>query len=156
MNIDLKKLKTLLRVLEKRNVSEFEFEDQDVRIRLAFGSAARDAHMHGGAALVVSAAAAPALAPSAGSQAPAAASDELFDYVTSPFVGTFYRSPSPDAGPFVDVGSVIREGQPLCIIEAMKLMNEIESERAGTIVEVLVENGKPVEFGQRLFKVRRA
>jgi acetyl-CoA carboxylase biotin carboxyl carrier protein len=155
MNIDLKKLKTLLRVLEKRNVSEFEFEDQEVRIRLALGSAARDAQVQGGAALVVSAASMAPLASSALAAAPAAA-DERVDYVTSPFVGTFYRSPSPDAAPFVEVGSVIREGQPLCIIEAMKLMNEIESERAGTIVEILVENGKPVEFGQRLFKVRRA
>ncbi|UQA56601.1 acetyl-CoA carboxylase biotin carboxyl carrier protein [Polyangium aurulentum] len=156
MNIDLKKLKTLLRILEQRNVSEFEFEDQDVRIRLARGALVREVQAHGQAALVVSSAPAPALAHAAAPQAQApAAGDEPFDYVTSPFVGTFYRSPSPDAPPFVEVGSVIREGQPLCIIEAMKLMNEIESERAGTIAEILVENGKPVEFGQRLFKVRR-
>jgi len=76
-------------------------------------------------------------------------------FVTSPFVGTFYRSPSPDAPSFVEVGSSIREGQTLCIIEAMKLMNEIEADAAGTIVEILAENGKPVEFGQKLFKVRR-
>jgi acetyl-CoA carboxylase biotin carboxyl carrier protein len=157
MNIDLKKLKTLLRILEHRNVSEFEFEDQDVRIRLARGALARDAYANGQAALVVSAAPTPTLAPSvAPPSAPAAAVDDPLDYVTSPFVGTFYRSPSPDAPPFVEVGSAIREGQALCIIEAMKLMNEIESERTGTIIEILVENGKPVEFGQRLFKVRRA
>ena len=77
-------------------------------------------------------------------------------YVTSPFVGTFYRSPSPDAPPFVEVGSVIREGQALCIVEAMKLMNEIEADCAGTIIEILSENGKPVEFGQKLFKVQRS
>jgi acetyl-CoA carboxylase biotin carboxyl carrier protein len=82
--------------------------------------------------------------------------DDRAAYVTSPFVGTFYRSPSPDAPPFVEVGSAIREGQALCIVEAMKLMNEIEADCAGVIVEILVENGKPVEFGQRLFKVRRA
>ena len=83
------------------------------------------------------------------------AHDESVVYVTSPFVGTFYRSPSPDAPPFVEVGSSIREGQALCIVEAMKLMNEIEADCSGTIVEVLVENGKPVEFGQKLFKVKK-
>ena len=77
-------------------------------------------------------------------------------YVTSPFVGTFYRSPSPEASPFVDVGSNIRPGQALCIVEAMKLMNEIEAEFAGSILECLVETGSPVEFGQRLFKVKKA
>jgi acetyl-CoA carboxylase biotin carboxyl carrier protein len=76
--------------------------------------------------------------------------------VTSPFVGTFYRSPTPDAPHFVEVGSSIREGQALCIVEAMKLMNEIEADCDGTIVEILAENGKPVEFGQALFKVRKA
>ena len=83
------------------------------------------------------------------------AEDASVVYVTSPFVGTFYRSPSPDAPPFVDVGSAIREGQALCIVEAMKLMNEIEADCSGTIVEILAENGKPVEFGQKLYKVRR-
>ena len=77
-------------------------------------------------------------------------------FVTSPFVGTFYRAPAPDADPFVEVGTVIKPGQTLCIVEAMKLMNEIESDFAGTVVEVLVENGNSVEFGQKLFKVRRS
>ena len=76
--------------------------------------------------------------------------------VTSPFVGTFYRSPSPEAPSFVEVGSVVRPGQTLCIIEAMKLMNEIESERAGTVVEVYAQNGKAVEFGQKLFRIKKA
>ena len=85
--------------------------------------------------------------------AAAAASDEGISYVTSPFVGTFYRSPSPDAPPFVDVGSAIRVGQALCIIEAMKLMNEIEADAAGTIAEILVKDAQPVEYGQPLFKI---
>ena len=76
--------------------------------------------------------------------------------ITSPFVGTFYRSPSPDAPAFVDVGTEIRPGQVLCIVEAMKLMNEIEAEIAGTIVEVAAENGKPVEYGDVLFRVKKA
>jgi len=81
------------------------------------------------------------------------ASEGNFAYVTSPFVGTFYRSPSPDAQPFVDVGSNIRPGQTLCIVEAMKLMNEIEADASGTIKAILVENGQPVEYGQALFLI---
>ena len=73
--------------------------------------------------------------------------------MTSPFVGTFYRAPSPDQDPFVDVGDDVTPGQVLCIVEAMKLMNEIEAEAPGKIVEVLVENGKPVEYGDRLFRI---
>jgi acetyl-CoA carboxylase biotin carboxyl carrier protein len=76
--------------------------------------------------------------------------------VTSPFVGTFYRSPSPDTPSFVEVGSVVRVGQTLCIIEAMKLMNEIESECAGTVSEIFAQNGKSVEYGQKLFRIKRA
>jgi acetyl-CoA carboxylase biotin carboxyl carrier protein len=81
------------------------------------------------------------------------AADENGVYVTSPFVGTFYRSPSPDSDPFVEVGDEIVVGQVLCIVEAMKLMNEIEAETAGTVIEVLVENGKPVEYGDKLFRI---
>jgi acetyl-CoA carboxylase biotin carboxyl carrier protein len=80
--------------------------------------------------------------------------DGSVTYITSPFVGTFYRAPSPDAPPFVEVGQKVTPGQVLCIVEAMKLMNEIEAEAAGVIAEVCVENGKPVEFGDRLFKVK--
>ncbi|WP_242516319.1 acetyl-CoA carboxylase biotin carboxyl carrier protein [Sorangium cellulosum] len=166
MNINLKQLRVLVRLLEKRNVSDFEFEDEHVRIRLTRGGVAPQgvvtqlapAAVHVQSAPVAPPAAAPAAtpAPSPAPAAAAAASDEGATYVTSPFVGTFYRSPSPDAPPFVEVGSAIREGQALCIIEAMKLMNEIEADCTGTIVEILVDNGKPVEFGQRLFKVRRS
>ena len=94
-------------------------------------------------------------APIVAPPAPSAASEEGIVYVTSPLVGTFYRAPSPEAPSFADVGTRIRPGQRLCIVEAMKLMNEIESEIEGTIVEILVENGKPVEYGQKLFKVRK-
>jgi acetyl-CoA carboxylase biotin carboxyl carrier protein len=153
MDLDLKQLRSLLRLLAKRNVSEFEFEDERVRIRLTRGDIAR-----GAAVATVAyplAAQEPAAAPSP-APAPAAASESDGVYVTSPFVGTFYRSPSPDAPPFVEVGSVVREGQTLCIVEAMKLMNEIEADAAGTIVEILGENGKSVEFGQKLFKLRKS
>ncbi len=149
MDIDLKQLRSLLRTLAEGNVGEFEFEDEKIRIRLTRGQIVRAlAELPPPAA----AAAAPAGSPA---RAVDVAHDESVVYVTSPFVGTFYRSPSPDAPPFVEVGSSIREGQALCIVEAMKLMNEIEADCSGTIVEVLVENGKPVEFGQKLFKVKK-
>ena len=77
-------------------------------------------------------------------------------FVTSPFVGTFYKAPSPEADPFVAVNGSVKKGQTLCIIEAMKLMNEIEAEFAGTVLEVLVESGKSVEFGQKLFKIKKS
>ena len=76
--------------------------------------------------------------------------------MTSPFVGTFYRAASPDTPPFADVGSVVRQGQTLCIVEAMKLMNEIEAECAGTVVEIYAQNGKSVEYGQKLFRIKKA
>ena len=157
-NLDLKELARLLRLLERRNIAEFELEDEKMRVRIVRGGVARA----GGApaAPVVEytpghvAGASVPLAPLA--PLPAAVDDASVVYVTSPFVGTFYRSPSPDAPPFVEVGSAIREGQALCIVEAMKLMNEIEADCAGSIVEILAENGKPVEFGQKLYKVKRA
>jgi acetyl-CoA carboxylase biotin carboxyl carrier protein len=157
MNLDLKELQRLLRLLEKRNVSEFEFQDADVRLVLRRGAPrpAPGASGDGSFVLAASASASPATSLAGAAVAPAGV-DLGIAIVTSPFVGTFYRSPSPDAPHFVEVGSAIREGQALCIVEAMKLMNEIEADCAGTIVEILAENGKPVEFGQTLFKVRKA
>jgi acetyl-CoA carboxylase biotin carboxyl carrier protein len=150
MNLDLKDLRRLLRILEKRNVAEFEFEDDKVRLRLVRGAGWHMSLPQG--------AGAPPPVPAApiATALTVETNDAGMAFVTSPFVGTFYRSPSPDAPHFVEVGSSIREGQALCIVEAMKLMNEIEADCAGTIVEILAENGKPVEFGQKLFKVRKA
>jgi acetyl-CoA carboxylase biotin carboxyl carrier protein len=87
--------------------------------------------------------------------APAAAEDPDIVYVKSPMVGTFYRSPSPESKPFVDIGSKIEDNSLVCIIEAMKIMNEIQAEIKGTVVEILAENGQPVEYGQRLFKLKQ-
>ena len=93
----------------------------------------------------------------AGAEAPVAAAEEDgLHYVTSPIVGTFYRAPNPDADPYVKVGDIVREGQTLCIVEAMKLMNEIECDVAGTVVKVFPDNAQPVEYGERLFAVRPA
>ncbi len=145
MNIKLEELKELIATLEEGGVSEFEYEDEQSRVRLSFGPTG-----------VV--AAAPAMVAAASAAAPAASvdTDEGAEFITSPFVGTFYSSPSPEADKFTDVGQPITLGQTLCIVEAMKLMNEIESEFAGTVVEVLVENGTSVEFGQKLFKVKKS
>ncbi|MCB9619463.1 MAG: acetyl-CoA carboxylase biotin carboxyl carrier protein [Sandaracinus sp.] len=157
MNIDLDQLRALMEAMREFELDEMELENSEERIVLR----------RGGTAPVAVAAAAPAYvthAPSMVPPAPAAASvpppapADAADvvYVTSPFVGTFYRSSSPGAEPFAKVGSRIEVGQTLCIVEAMKLMNEIESELAGEILEVLVENGKTVEYGDKLFKVRKA
>ena len=151
MNIDLKQLEELLKVLEERDISEFEFEDEKARILLKRGQQIVAVATQPKMAAVSHAGEASAHEAAAPKQAEANVA-----YVTSPFVGTFYRAPSPEAPPFVDVGSNIRAGQALCIVEAMKLMNEIEAEFAATIVECLVETGSPVEFGQRLFKVKKA
>ncbi|MCC6524111.1 MAG: acetyl-CoA carboxylase biotin carboxyl carrier protein [Polyangiaceae bacterium] len=149
--MDLKKLRALLRVLDEGDVSEFEFEDEQVRMRLCRGARPLAAT---GAPFV---ALAPPVAPAAAApEGPAAAKEGDAHVVSSPFVGTFYRAPSPDAPPFVELGSVVREGQTLCIVEAMKLMTEIEADFAGSIVDILVENGKPVEFGQPLFKIKKS
>jgi acetyl-CoA carboxylase biotin carboxyl carrier protein len=151
VNIDLKQLEGLLKVLEERDISEFEFEDEKARLHLKRGQAvlvSHAAHPPPHALTIPS-------ATSSATDAAAAAKQEGGVFVTSPFVGTFYRSPSPEAPPFVDVGSAIKPGQPLCIVEAMKLMNEIEAEFAGVVLECLVETGSPVEFGQKLFRVKK-
>jgi acetyl-CoA carboxylase biotin carboxyl carrier protein len=155
VNIDLKQLEGLLKVLEDRSISEFEFEDETVRVHLKRGQVLVAQPVMGNVLASQLQGHAPE-SPGLPETAPAKQADSNVAYVTSPFVGTFYRAPSPDAPPFVDVGSNIRAGQALCIVEAMKLMNEIEAEFAGTIIECLVETGSPVEFGQRLFKVKKA
>jgi acetyl-CoA carboxylase biotin carboxyl carrier protein len=155
MDIDLKQLKELMRSLKQFDISELELEKEGERIKLC--------RTLEGVSHVISAAPTPSLAPSvapasggAASMPPPAADDGSFFFVTSPFVGTFYASKTPGGAPFVKVGSEIKPGQVLCIVEAMKLMNEIEAEAAGTVIEVLRENGKPVEFGELLFKVKKS
>jgi len=153
VNIDLKQLEGLLKVLEERDISEFEFEDEKSRVHLKRGQPVV-AVAHGAHAPMAPEAPTIPRATNSVTDAAAAAKEGAV-FVTSPFVGTFYRSPSPDAPPFVDVGSSIKPGQPLCIVEAMKLMNEIEAEFAGVVLECLVETGSTVEFGQKLFRVRK-
>jgi acetyl-CoA carboxylase biotin carboxyl carrier protein len=148
MQLTLSQLESLLRTLDAGGASEFEYEDDKIRVKIAFprGAAPVAAAVPRGGPAAAAVAAAPEAAPPA---------TDLVA-ITSPFVGTFYRAASPESANFVEVGSSVKKGQTLCIVEAMKLMNEIESELGGTIVEILVENGKSVEYGQKLFMIRKA
>jgi acetyl-CoA carboxylase biotin carboxyl carrier protein len=144
----------LAETLRRHDLSELSIEDQGMKIQLKRGAAPVVTAAPMISAPMVAAAAAPLPAPAA--PAPKAeTSDGNVSYLTSPFVGTFYRSPGPEAAPFVDVGTRFKKGQVLCIVEAMKLMNEIEAELDGTVVQVLVENGHPVEYGEPLFKIKQ-
>lgn len=161
MEIDLKQLRELMRSLKQFDVTELEIEKDGERIYLRRGAESAIAPgvvvaAPGTASVPPPPPVAHVVSPAPSAPAPAGSDDPNVVSITSPFVGTFYRSPSPDAPPFVDAGAEIRPGQVLCIVEAMKLMNEIESEIAGTIVEVLAQNGKPVEYGDALFKVRKS
>jgi len=140
--MDLRKLKTLIDLVSESNISELEITEADGKVRIV--KAEPVAAM---AAAAPQPLAAPAPAPVA------AAAVEPGHTVKSPMVGTFYRSPSPDAKAFVEVGQAIKEGEPICIIEAMKIMNEIEADKSGTVTRVLCENGQAVEFGQPLFVI---
>lgn len=151
MEHSLDTLRVLLETLREGEVGEFEYEDETIRVRINMN------RQQAQAVAVATAGPAAAVAPNVASPAHAVeASTADVMYVTSPFVGTFFRSASPEAAPFVQPGQSIARGQTLCIVEAMKLMNEIESEVAGTLLEILAENGASVEFGQRLFKVRKS
>jgi acetyl-CoA carboxylase biotin carboxyl carrier protein len=157
--MDLRKLKTLIDLVSESNISELEITEADGKVRIVKADAqpavyapALVAAPAPGQALVAPAAAAPAMpagAPAAAAPAPA----ETGHVVKSPMVGTFYRASSPGAKPLAEVGQQVKEGEPLCIIEAMKIMNEIEADKTGTVVKVLAENGQPVEFGQPLFVI---
>jgi len=149
--MDLERLRELFDLMIEKDIAEIEHEAGGVRVRASRLSRAAAQP----AAMVAVAAAAPVTSPAAEAGPPSEAGGDLVD-VTSPFVGSFYRSPSPDTPSFVEVGSVVRTGQTLCIIEAMKLMNEIEAECAGTIVEIFAQNGKSVEYGQKLFRIKKA
>ena len=145
--MDLRKLKTLIELVESSGIGELEIQEGEERVRITRASAPTQANLLSAA----QAAAAPvAVVPAAAPPLPAAPAQPEGHLVKSPMVGTFYRSASPGGTPFVEVGDTVQVGDPLCIIEAMKLMNEIESDKAGVVKQILVENGQPVEFGQPL------
>jgi acetyl-CoA carboxylase biotin carboxyl carrier protein len=153
---DIQDLKQLIEFLKENQVAEFDLDRGDVRIRLKFNAAGAPAAAHAAGNLPV--AIVQAAAPLVASPAPAAVSEPDpeagLHLVKSPIVGTFYGSPSPGAAPFVTPGDHVQKGQVICIVEAMKLMNEIESDASGEIVRCLVVNGQPIEYGQPLFTIR--
>ena len=156
--MDSKELRELIEIISRSNFASFELEREGFKLKLVKGNSAPNP------AAVMSHAAAPAALPPAETVAAAAAApaevptaaplEPGLVELTSPIVGTFYRAPGPDAASFVEVGSQVKKGQVLCIVEAMKLMNEIESEIDAEVVEILVANGQPVEYGEVLFRLR--
>jgi acetyl-CoA carboxylase biotin carboxyl carrier protein len=173
--LDLKELKEILQILDEKEIAEFELEEEGMKLRIRKAGPPSSNHASAPAVLapliptVVAPATAPVLTPPAGNPVaseaaapaavpvavPAAEEDAGLAVVKSPIVGTFYRTPDPNSPPFVDVGDRVRVGQVLCIIEAMKLMNEIEAEVAGEVVKVHRESGQPVQYGDPLFTLRR-
>ena len=143
--MDLRKLKKLIDLVEESGIAEIEVTEGEEKVRITRTTAAA-APIY---AAPAPAAAAPVAAPAAPAAAPAAR--DLSNAQKSPMVGTFYRAPGPNAAAFVEVGQQVKAGDTLCIIEAMKLMNEIEAEKSGVVKEILVENGTPVEYGEPLF-----
>lgn len=147
--MDNQEIKELLELIRNSGIEEFEMEKAGVRLRIRNAVVAQPSIEH---RPVV--AAAPILAPAAAPEAPAPPAEEDLFIFRAPIVGTFYLTPKPDAEPFVQVGDRISKNTVICIIEAMKIFNQIESDVIGEIVEILVENGRPVEFGEPLFKIR--
>uniref|UniRef100_C6E0R7 Biotin carboxyl carrier protein of acetyl-CoA carboxylase n=1 Tax=Geobacter sp. (strain M21) TaxID=443144 RepID=C6E0R7_GEOSM len=156
--MDIKDLKMLIKMVTETDITEFELENAEDKVVIKRGcsSAAPQFQMQAPVYQYAPAApAAPAAATAAPAAAPASAEKEQGDVVTSPIVGTFYRSPAPDAAPYVEVGQIVEKGQVLCIVEAMKLMNEIEAEFKCKIVKISKENAHPVEYGDALFVVEK-
>ena len=146
--MDLRKLKTLIDLVSESNVSELEITEAEGKVRIVKGGVATahamPAQVYAAAPQAAVGVPAPAVAPPAAAEAPAG------HIVKSPMVGTFYRSSSPGAKPFIEVGSQVKEGETICIIEAMKILNEIEADKSGTVTQILCQNGQAVEYGQAL------
>lgn len=154
--MDLRKLKTLIDLVSESNVSELEITEAEGKVRIVKGPVGAPVAVAAPAMAGAPAASTPAVAlpaapvAAAAVEVPVAASGHV---VKSPMVGTFYTASSPEAKPFVQVGSVVKEGETICIIEAMKILNEIEADKSGTVSRVLVDNGQAVEYGQPLFMI---
>jgi acetyl-CoA carboxylase biotin carboxyl carrier protein len=161
MQLDHDQLRQLLALLGESDIQELRLEGDDFRLEVRRNLPASAPPLtvlqatQPAAAPAVAPVPAPVPAPSA-PPPPAAAARSDLQAITAPMVGTFYRAPAPGEAPFVEVGSRVTPGQPVCILEAMKLMNELESEFSGDVVEILVENGTPVEFGQVLMRIKPA
>jgi acetyl-CoA carboxylase biotin carboxyl carrier protein len=155
--MDVKDLKTLIKMVTETDITEFEMENADEKIVIKRGTAGQIIHMAAPAAMTAPSAMSMMPAPAAVATAPVAAPAvvDKYETITSPIVGTFYRKSSPEAPPYVEVGSVVDKGQTVCLVEAMKLFNEIEADFKCRIVEIIKNDAEPVEFGEPLFKVER-
>ena len=152
--MDLRKLKTLIDLVSESNISELEITETEGKVRIVKGGVAAPVQYVQTVAAPAQAGAAPAIAGAApAAAAPAEAAAPAGHAIKSPMVGTFYRSSAPGAPAFVEVGKEVKEGETICIIEAMKILNEIEADKSGTISQILCENGQAVEYGQPLFVI---
>ena len=153
--MDLRKLKTLIDLVEASDISELELTEGEERVKITRQSTPQTPIAP--ANYIQQPIETPNLQTPTKAEPPSEAkdgnADEDRNVITSPMVGTFYRAASPDSAPFIDIGSTVKKGETLCIIEAMKILNEIESDKEGTISKILIENGQPVEFGQPLFVI---
>ncbi|CAM2988359.1 acetyl-CoA carboxylase biotin carboxyl carrier protein [Vibrio mytili] len=148
--MDIRKIKKLIELVEESGIAELEISEGEESVRISRHGAPAPAPMHYAAAPVAAPAAAPAPVAEAPTTTEAPAAAPAGHQVLSPMVGTFYRSPSPDAGAFIEVGQQVSEGDTLCIVEAMKMMNQIEADKSGVVKAILAEDGQPVEFDQPL------
>ena len=146
--MDIRKVKKLIELLEESDIAEIEIHENEESVRISRASTLAPTMIAAPAAV-----AAPAAAPAAAATGPAAREELEGHIIRSPMVGTFYRAPSPGAKPFVEEGQTVSSGETLCIIEAMKILNQIESDATGTVKKILVENGQPVEYNQPLFVI---
>lgn len=164
--MDLKQIKQIIELMKRSDLTEFAIEEEGFKLKIRRGNQELPLVTAGRAAVpLYSLPEAPAASPAAAAAAPgrplatpaagSAAEEPGITYVKSPMVGTFYRAPTPESKPFVEPETPVSESTVVCIIEAMKIMNEIQAEVKGTVIEVLAENGQPVEYGQRLFKVKQ-
>jgi acetyl-CoA carboxylase biotin carboxyl carrier protein len=161
--MDLKQIKQIIDLMKRSELTEFAVEEEGFKLKIRRGLGGLPVVSTGRGSnppfipseTSVSTPPMPIQAPGASLTGQAPAEEPGITYVKSPMVGTFYRSPSPESKPFADIGTKFEETSLVCIIEAMKIMNEIQAETKGTVVEVLVENGQPVEYGQRLFKLKQ-
>ena len=151
--MDIRKVKKLIELIEESQIAEIEIREGEETVRISRSHPQAVAPMMAAQPAPMPATAVAAPAPVAAVEPEAASSDVEGDVVSSPMVGTFYRAPSPDAKAFVELGQSVQKGQTLCIIEAMKILNPIEAETSGTVVAISVEDGEPIEFGQRLFVI---
>jgi acetyl-CoA carboxylase biotin carboxyl carrier protein len=152
---EIQHIEQLLRFMSEHNLEEFEYSNGDLKIRLKKPSAGGAPRSMAAPEIIIASGVAPqAASPAATAPAPEARSTDDLHLVKSPIVGTYYEAPSPGAEAFLKVGAYVETGQTLCIVEAMKLMNEIESDISGEVLRIFVENGQPVEYGQPLFGIR--